>query len=82
MESPDIKKMIEEVKNTKWYTPGLLNEYDRELEVIRDKNKDIDSKFNVDDSKINELLRELPVGINEVRVNKKETNSNEENNKN
>ena len=49
MESPDIKKMIEEVRNTKWYTPGVLHEYDRELEVIRDKNKDIDSKFNVDD---------------------------------
>ena len=66
VESPDIKKMIEEVKNTKWYTPGLLDEYAREFDVIRDKNKDMDSKFNVDDGKVDELLREVPVGLNLV----------------
>jgi small nuclear ribonucleoprotein (snRNP)-like protein len=56
--------MIEEVKNTKWYTPGILNEYEREMNVVRDKNKEIDSKFNVDDEKVDKLLNEVPVGMN------------------
>jgi hypothetical protein len=77
VETPDIKKMIEEVKGTKWYTPGMLDDYKREMDVIRERNKDIDKRFEVDDEKVDDLLREVPPGLNDVKLKERGKNGQE-----